>query len=63
MTFGCNSCGQAQTLLYGEGGGFPPNSGHGESCESMYIRGLFVYQKCSNYALTNLLFGLLDSHE
>jgi hypothetical protein len=24
----------------------------------MYACGLFVHQKCSNYALTNLLFGL-----
>jgi hypothetical protein len=30
----------------------------GESCESMFARGSSVHQKCSNYALTNLLFGL-----
>jgi hypothetical protein len=35
-----------------------PNLGHGESCESMYACGSFVHQKCSNYALTNLLFGV-----
>jgi hypothetical protein len=32
--------------------------GRGESCESVYVRGSFVHQKCSNYALTSLLFGL-----
>jgi hypothetical protein len=36
----------------------PLSSGRGESCESMYVRGQFVHQKCYNYALTNLLFGL-----
>jgi hypothetical protein len=30
---------------------------YGESCEFVYARDLFVHQKCSNYALTNL-FGL-----
>jgi hypothetical protein len=35
-----------------------PNLGCGESCEFIYARGLSVHQKCSNYALTNLLFGL-----
>jgi hypothetical protein len=35
-----------------------PSPSHGESCESMYASGLFVHQKCSNYVLTNLLFGL-----
>jgi hypothetical protein len=32
-----------------------------ESCESVFARGLFVHQKRSNYALTNLLFGLCRS--
>jgi hypothetical protein len=32
--------------------------GRGESCKSMFARGSSVHQKCSNYALTNLLFGL-----
>ncbi len=31
------------------------------NCESMYVRGLSVHQKCSNYALTDLLFGLCRS--
>jgi hypothetical protein len=34
--------------------------GRGESCESVFACGLFVHQKCSNYALTNL-FGLCRS--
>jgi hypothetical protein len=38
--------------------GKPPSPGHGELCESMYAYGSSVHQKCSNYALTNLLFGL-----
>ncbi len=36
----------------------PLNLGHGESCESVFVDGSSVHQKCSNYALTNLLFGL-----
>jgi hypothetical protein len=36
----------------------PPSLGRGESCELVYARGSSVHQKCSNYALTNLLFGL-----
>jgi len=42
----------------GEGGGFPPSLRCGESCEFEFARGSFVHQECSNYALTNLLFGL-----
>jgi len=38
-----------------------PSSGHGEFCESMYVCGLSMHQKCFNYALTNLLFGLCKS--
>jgi hypothetical protein len=38
--------------------GFPSSLNHGESCESMYVRGSFMHQKCSNHAWTNLLFGL-----
>ncbi len=37
---------------------FPPNLDCGESCESVFVRGSSVHQKCFNYALTNLLFGL-----
>jgi len=35
-----------------------PSLGHGESRESVFVHGLSVHQKCSNYALTNFLFGL-----
>jgi hypothetical protein len=38
-----------------------PSPGHGESCESckfMFARGSSMHKKCSNFALTNLLFGL-----
>ncbi len=40
---------------------FPPSPGPGESCESMFACGSSVHQKCSNYALTNLLFGFCRS--
>ncbi len=33
----------------------------GESCESVFACGLSMHQKCSNSALTNLLFGLCRS--
>ncbi len=36
----------------------PPSLGHGESCESEFGCGLSYHQKCSTYAITNLLFGL-----
>ncbi len=31
----------------GEGGGFPPSPGHGESNESKVARGLSQHQKCA----------------
>ncbi len=40
---------------------FPLSLGDGESCESMFAHGSSVHQKCSNYPLTNLLFGLCRS--
>jgi hypothetical protein len=40
-----------------------PSLGHGESCESMFAHGLFMHLKCSNYALTKLLFGCSSSCE
>jgi hypothetical protein len=46
-----------KTYYKGEGGGFPPSPGRGESCESresVFACDLFVHQKCSNYALINL---------
>jgi hypothetical protein len=55
MPFGCSPhC----EYYKGEGGGLPQSLGHGESFEFVYACGLSVHQKCSNYALTNLLFGL-----
>jgi hypothetical protein len=42
----------------GEGGWLPPSLGYGESCKFVYAHGLFVHQKCYNYALTNFLFCL-----
>jgi len=38
-----------------------PSPGYGKSHESVFARGSFMHQKCSNYALTNLLFGLCRS--
>ncbi len=38
-----------------------PSLGHGESCEFVFAHGLSVHQKCSSYALTNLLFNLCKS--
>jgi hypothetical protein len=36
----------------------PPRPNYDESYESMLACGSFVHQRCCNYALTNLLFGL-----
>jgi hypothetical protein len=36
----------------------PPSPGHGESYESVFAYDSSVHQKCFDYALTNLLFGL-----
>jgi hypothetical protein len=38
-----------------------PTPGHGESCEFVFACGSSMHQKCFNYALTNLLFGLCRS--
>jgi len=38
-----------------------PSSSRGESCEFVVAHGLTMHQKCSNYALTNLLSGLSKS--
>jgi hypothetical protein len=35
-----------------------PSPGCGESYESMFVHGSSMHQKCSNFALTNLVFGL-----
>jgi hypothetical protein len=39
----------------------PPSVGHGESCEFVFACGSSMHQKCSSYALTNMLFGLCKS--
>jgi hypothetical protein len=39
----------------------PPGLGRAEFYECVFAHGLFVHQKCSNYALTNLLFSLCKS--
>ncbi len=38
-----------------------PSLGYDESCEFVFAHGSFLHQKCSNYALINLLFGLCKS--
>jgi hypothetical protein len=48
-------------ILQGGRWWLPPSPGHGESCESVFARSSSMQQKCSNYALTNLLFGLCRS--
>jgi hypothetical protein len=58
MTFGCRPYGQEKIILYGGRWWLPSSSGFFESCEFVFACGSFVHQKCSNYALTNLLFGL-----
>jgi hypothetical protein len=61
VTFGCSPVANHREHFKKEGGGFPPSLGRDESCESAYARGSSVHQKCSNYTLTNLLFGLCTS--
>ncbi len=39
----------------------PSSPGRGESCESVFVHGESVHQKCSNYALSNLLSSLCRS--
>jgi hypothetical protein len=56
MTFGCRHV-QRRGRWW-----FPWNLGCGESCGSVFARGLFVHQKCSNYTLTDLLFGFVQVH-
>jgi hypothetical protein len=61
MTFGCWPYGQTYKILWGGRWWLPPSLGRGEFCESVFTRGSSMHQKCSNYALTNLLFGLCKS--
>jgi len=46
---------------YYKGEGGSPSLSCGEFYESLYARGSSMHQKCSNYVLTNLLFGLCRS--
>jgi hypothetical protein len=50
-----------KVIYKGEGGGFPSKSNGGEFYESVFACGSLVHQKCSNYALINLLFSLYTS--
>jgi len=61
MTFGCSLHVNHKKYYKKEGGGFPLGPNCGEYCEIVYAHDLFVHQKCSNYALTNLLFGFCKS--
>jgi hypothetical protein len=38
-----------------------PSPSRGESCEFLFVRDSSMHQNCSNYALTNLWFGLCRS--
>jgi hypothetical protein len=59
MTFGCKPVTKHKEYYKVEGGGegwwLPPSPGRNESCESVFARVSSMHQKCSNYALTNLL--------
>jgi hypothetical protein len=59
--FGCGPHGGTQSILIGGRWWLPPSLGGGESYESEFAHGSSWHQKCSNYALTNLLFGLCKS--
>jgi hypothetical protein len=61
MTFGCALMVSHREYYKGGRWWLPPSLGCDESNEFMYAHGLFVHQKCSNHALTNLLFGLCRS--
>jgi hypothetical protein len=67
MTFGYSFMVNHKEYYKGESGGFPPSLSHVESCESCesceseYAHGSSMHQKCSNYTLINLLFGLCRS--
>jgi hypothetical protein len=61
MTVGCMVHGHAQRILLGGRWWLLSSLGWGESCESVFVCDSSVHQKCSNYTLTNLLFGLCRS--
>jgi hypothetical protein len=55
------SCGESYEFVYVYGEYYESVYVYDESYESVYVCGLSVHQKCSNYVLTNLLFGLYRS--
>jgi hypothetical protein len=61
LTFECWPRDQAQKVLQGGRWWFPTSLGCGESCEYVFAHGLYLHQKCFNYALTNMLFGMCMS--
>jgi len=61
MTFGCSPHGKSHRILQGKRWWFPLSLDHDESWEFVYACGSFMHWKCSNYALSNLLFGLCKS--
>jgi hypothetical protein len=58
MPFGCGLVDRHKVYYMGGRWWLPPSPGRGESCGFEFARGLSLHQKCSNYALTNLLFNL-----
>jgi hypothetical protein len=62
MTFGCMPQAVAKHKKYYKKGRWwlPPSLGLGKSCESVFAHGSSMHQKCFNYAVTNLLFGLCN---
>jgi hypothetical protein len=61
MSFEYWPYGQAQSILWGGRWWFPPSLDCDESYEFVFAHGLSMHQKCFDYALTNLLFGLCKS--
>jgi hypothetical protein len=55
---GASSMAKHSEYYKGESWWLPPSLGRVDSCESMFAHGSFMHQKCSYYALTNLLFRL-----
>jgi hypothetical protein len=52
-----NAAESCKEYYMGEGGGFSPSLGRGESSESKVARGLSQHWKCAEWVLTNLLVG------
>jgi len=51
-------CGESYEPVFICGESCEPMFVYGESCEPVFVCGEFMHQRCYNYALTNLLFGL-----